>query len=134
LWVLILPENLIGFWIADDPGVKRTSGAWLLGFFEKLCCKPHGGHCIRPTGIERQMSDSLDQLFLFDSVLHGFAEMEGWKRSWSGRCKAISAATVIRLRSRLDNSLRSHTSSNNTRSVSFNQLGRKVADQFLGCI
>ena len=40
--------------------------------FEKLLCKRVGGHCIWPTGVEPQMSNSLDQLLLFDAILHGF--------------------------------------------------------------
>src|SRR5579863_7591439 len=46
-----------------------------------------------------------------------------WKRSCSGRWSATRAATVIRLRSRLDNSLRSQTSSKRTRSVSSANFG-----------
>src|SRR5262249_26014203 len=60
----------------DHSGVKRTSRSWLLASLEKLFCQQDGSHCIRPTGVERQMSDNLDQLLLFDAVLHGFAEME----------------------------------------------------------
>src|SRR5215469_2421809 len=55
---------------------SREHRSWLLGFFEELFCKQDGCHCIRPTGVERQMSDGLDQLFLLDSVLDRFAEME----------------------------------------------------------
>lgn len=42
-----------------------------IGFFEQLFCQHNGSHCIRPTGVERQMSDSLYQFFFFDSVFHG---------------------------------------------------------------
>src|SRR5579884_1572248 len=42
----------------------------------------------------------------------------------------MSAATVMRLRSRLDNSLRSHTSSNRTRSVSSTSFGEKSPISF----
>src|SRR5215472_10118335 len=43
----------------------------------------------------------------------------------------MSAATVIRLRSRFDNSLRSQTSSNSTRSVSSTSFGEKSPISFL---
>src|SRR5262252_5538164 len=43
----------------------------------------------------------------------------------------MSAATVIRLRSRFDNSLRSQTSSNSTRSVSSTSFGEKSPMSFL---
>src|SRR5215475_6539365 len=46
-----------------------------------------------------------------------------WKRNWSGRFIATNAATVARLRSRLDNSSRSQTSSKRTRSVRSANLG-----------
>src|SRR5579864_6725340 len=43
----------------------------------------------------------------------------------------MSAATVMRLRSRFDNSLRSQTSSNSTRSVSSTSFGEKSPISFL---
>src|SRR5258708_5557005 len=52
-------------------------------------------------------------------------------RSWSGRFKAIRAATVTRLRSRFDKSGRSQTSSVQHVVSDLRQLGRKVAH---GCL
>ena len=48
----------------------------LPSLFEKLFCNQDGGHRIRPTGVERKVRNSLDQLLLSNSVLYGSPEME----------------------------------------------------------
>jgi len=66
----------------------------------------------------------LDHEFvLFYSVFYRFAEM---KSQLVGRFDAINAATVMRLRSRGDNSFRCQMSSKSTRSVSSTNLGAKL--------
>ena len=64
-------------------------------------------HRIGPAGIESQVGDRLDELFLGDTVL---ARQSQVRASWSGRLSAMSAATVTRLRSRFESSGRSQMS------------------------
>jgi hypothetical protein len=63
--IVITPETVVRW--------HRAGFRWYWSvIFEKLLCKRVGGHCIWPTGVEPQKSNSLDQLLLFDAILHGF--------------------------------------------------------------
>jgi hypothetical protein len=45
-------------------------------FTKQLLCNHDGVHCIGPAWIKREMSDCLDQFFLFHAVFNRFAEMK----------------------------------------------------------
>ena len=118
---------------ATRTDVSDERRGWVIGycFFEKLFCKQDGGHCIWPTGIEGQMSDSFDQLFLLDSIFHVFPEIKQQLVGTIQRIQRDQRRHGVRLRSRLDNSLRSQTSSNSTRSVVSTSFGEKSPINFL---
>lgn len=61
-----LDKKCAGFAQACLVKATRSLAARL---FEDFFCEQHGRHCIRPSRVERQMSDSLDQLILLHSVL-----------------------------------------------------------------
>src|SRR5690349_22505359 len=89
----------------------------------------HGGHRVRPAGIEREVRDQFEELFFRDAVLDRPGKM---KAHLFGLAVATSAAQVMRLRSRFESCGRSQTSPNSTFSVISKSFGADSASGFFG--
>ena len=119
--------------VCKPPAVPQASTPWSRGGRSWLILlrqapknalgNRDGRHCAWPTGVERE--ESIITSFSSISVRPLAFARARWFFSCSVLPPAMSAATVIRLRSRFDSSSRSQMSPNNTSSVRETSFGAK---------